>query len=91
MIYEDKSKYKVEYLGRKFLQDLNSHKIIFIGYYGVGKTFIINKLMTKEFDEEYVPTMNIDIKNLKIKVNEEILQMNIWDCCGNDKFALRTP
>ena len=35
--------------------------------------------------------MSIDIKNLQIKVNEEILQMNIWDCCGNDKFALRTP
>ena len=47
--------------------------------------------MTKEFDEEYVPTMSIDIKNLQIKVNEEILQMNIWDCCGNDKFELSAP
>jgi len=91
MIYEDNSKYKVEYLGEKFSKDLASYKLIVIGRYGVGKQTIIRKLMQKEFDIEYAPTMNIDIKNIQVKVNDTIIQINIWDSCGNDKFALNTP
>jgi len=88
---ENKSKYKIEILGEKFSKNLYSHKIILIGHYGVGKTSIINRLMNKEIDKEYAPTISIDVKNLQIKVNDKIIQTNIWDCCGNDEFALNTP
>jgi len=91
MIYEDNSKYKVEYIGEIFSKDLISYKIIFIGKYGVGKTSIINKLMKKKFYKEYEPTMSIDIKSIQVKVNDKIIQISIWDSCGNDKFALNTP
>ena len=86
MIYEkekDKSKYKIEYLGEKFSKELKIYKVIIIGRYGVGKTTIINKLMNKEIDKEYDPTMSIDIKNLQMKVNDKIIQIQIWD----SKFA----
>jgi len=91
MIYEDNSKYKVEYVGEKFTKDLASNKLIIIGKYGVGKTTTIHKLMSKEIDKEYAPTMSIDIKNIQVKANDTIMQISIWDCCGNDKFALSTP
>jgi len=88
---EDKSKYNIEYLGEKFSKDLLSYKIIAIGKYGVGKSTTIHKLMDKVIDKEYAPTMSIDIKNIQFKVNDKIIQLNVWDCCGNDKFALSTP
>ena len=88
MIYEDNSKYKIEYNGEKFSKDLISYKVIVIGRYGVGKSTTIKALMNKEIDKEYAPTMSIDIKNIQAKVNDEILQISIWDCCGNDKYAL---
>jgi len=94
MLYEneiDRSKYKIEYIGEKFSKDLLAYKVIVIGRYGVGKTTIISKLMNKEIDKEYEPTMSIDIKNIQVKVDEKIIQISIWDCCGNDKFAQRTP
>jgi len=91
MIYEDNNEYKVEYFGEKFTKDLASNKLIIIGKYGVGKTTTIHKLMSKEIDKEYSPTMSIDIKNIQVKVNDTIIQISIWDCCGNDKFALNTP
>jgi len=47
--------------------------------------------MEKEFDKEYAPTMSVDIKNVQIKVNDKRIQIQIWDCCGNNKFALETP
>ena len=76
MIYEDKSKYKVEYLGEKFSKDLTFYKLIIIGRYGFGKKTIISKLMKKEIDNEYAPTMNIDIKNIQFKVNDTIIQIS---------------
>jgi len=91
MNYKDKSKYKIEYTGEKFSKDLSIYKVIVIGRYGVGKTTTIKKLMSKEADGEYFPTLSVDIKNIQAKVNDEIIQINIWDCCGNDKFALGTP
>ena len=94
MIYEDeidKSKYKIVYTGEKFSKEYTAYKVIVIGRYGVGKTSIINSLMGKEVDGEYEPTMSIDIKNIQAKVNDKIIQIQIWDCCGNDKYAQSTP
>ena len=89
---ENKSKYKIEFLGEKFSKDLNSYKVIILGRYGVGKTTIINTLMNKKIKEgEYAPTLSIDTKNFQVKVNDKIIQIQIWDCCGNDEFALNTP
>ena len=88
---ENKSKYKIEFLGEKFSKDLNSYKVIILGRYGVGKTTIINTLMNKKIKEgEYAPTLSIDTKNFQVKVNDKIIQIQIWDCCGNDEFALNT-
>ena len=87
---KDESKYKVEYLGEKFSRDLLTYKVIFIGLYGVGKMEIINKLMKKEISNDYSPTISVDVKNFQVKVNDKIIQIQIWDCCGNDEFALNT-
>ena len=47
--------------------------------------------MNKDVEEEYTPIMTIDIKNIQFKINDKIIQISIWDCCGSDKFALSTP
>ena len=94
MIYEDeidRSKYKIEYNGEKYSKEFKTYKVIVLGRYGVGKTTIINRLMEKEIDGEYEPTQSIDIKNIQAKVNDKIMQISIWDCCGNEKFAQITP
>jgi small GTP-binding protein len=88
---EDKSKYKVEYLGENFSKDLLTYKVIVLGLYGVGKTSIIYRLMKKESSKEYEPTISLDVKFFQVKVNDKIIQIQIWDCCGNDEFALNTP
>ena len=88
---KDESKYKIEYLGSKYSKELLTYKVIVLGLYGVGKTSIINRLMNKEIDLDYAPTISVDIVNLQVKVNDKIIQIQMWDCCGNDEFALNTP
>ena len=88
---EDKSKYKIEYLGEKFSKDYKIYKVIVFGTFGVGKTNIINKLIGKEIKKEYEPTISIDIKSIQVKVNNKIIQIQIWDLCGSNKFVQNTP
>ena len=94
MIYgneEDKNKYKIEYIGEKLTKDLKVYKVIIIGMLGVGKTSIIHSIMNNEVDKEYSPTMSLDIKHIQTKVNDKIIQIQIWDSCGNDKLAQQMP
>ena len=89
---EDETKYKFEYLGEKYTKDLKSYKVIIVGRYGVGKTRIVHRLMkNNDDDKEYFPTISVDIKNFQVKVNDKIIQIQIWDCCGNDKYAQSMP
>jgi len=88
---ENEIKYKVEYLGERYSKELISYKVIILGLYGVGKTSIINKLMNKNNEKEYSPTISLDVLNFQIKINDKIIQINFWDTCGNDEFALSTP
>ena len=87
---EDNSKYKVEFLGEKHCKEYITYKVIILGMFNVGKTTIIGKLM-KLPDQMYEPTLSLDIKNIQIKVNDKIIQIQFWDTCGNDEFAGSTP
>ena len=37
------------------------------------------------------PTLSVDIASFKIKVNEKIIKIQLWDSCGNEEFAKQTP
>ena len=89
---EDESEYKVELLNEEISKELKTYKIIIVGRYGVGKTRIIHRLMKdNDDDKEYSPTISVDTKTFKVKVNDQIIQIQIWDTCGNDEFAQSTP
>ena len=47
--------------------------------------------MSKDVKKEYEPTMSMDIKNLQFKINDEIIQIQMWNSCGSDKFLQSTP
>jgi len=83
----NEKKYKVEFLGEKRANNLLTYKVIILGLYGVGKTTIINKLMKKPTTDIYSPTISADIKTFHVKVNNKIIQIQIWDTCGNEEFA----
>ena len=89
---EDESKYKVELLNEEISKELKTYKVIIVGRYGVWKTRIIHRLMKENVDDkEYSPTISVDTKTFKVKVNDKIIQIQIWDTCGNDEFAQSTP
>lgn len=66
-------------------------KIILLGSIAVGKTAILSRYITNEFNENHIPTIQV---NYKVKIenvnNETHAKLNIWDTCGNEKFRAIT-
>lgn len=66
---------------------LATHKIVFVGDGGVGKTTFLKLHQTGEFEKKYIATMGVDVTPLPFSTNKGDLTLNIWDCAGQEKFS----
>ena len=66
-------------------------KIILLGSIAVGKTAILDRYITNEFDEQHKCTLKIEFKTKIININNMAkAKLNIWDTCGDEKFRAIT-
>ena len=87
----DSNKYKIiEYNNDDDVENMKEdeliYKVILIGDQNVGKTSIIQKLVTKYFNKKYNSTIGFDIFYYRVKINDKIIKLNIWDTCGMKDF-----
>jgi Ras-related protein Rab-1A len=61
--------------------------IIIIGDQAVGKTSLMVKFAENQFKGDYKPTIGIDFKVKKIKVNDNtVVKLQVWDTAGQERF-----
>ena len=77
--------FKAEVLKNPNDVDLN-FKLIVIGNSGVGKSCLTVKATKGRFDSIYSPTISFDFRNLYVKVEDTIIQLQIWDTCGQEVY-----
>ena len=67
-------------------------KLVFIGDSGVGKTSIIYRFIRGTFENNVDSTNGATFANKKIEYKEKniILQFDIWDTAGQEKFKSLT-
>ena len=66
-------------------------KIILLGSVAVGKTAILLKYITNEFNDAHTATIQANFKSKIVNVNNATYaKLNIWDTCGNEKFRAIT-
>ena len=70
--------------------DIYEFKIILIGDPGVGKTSIMSKFVTNEFQSIYTATIGVEFKIKELYINNSIARLKIWDTCGQEKFRAIT-
>ena len=66
-------------------QDIN-FKIIVIGNSGVGKTCITNQAVKNIFSDNYQATIGMEVFSLFIKIDNQIVKLQIWDTCGQENY-----
>ena len=68
--------------------DLSNHsfKVVVVGASGVGKTTIVQRLITGGFREESQPTIGVEFKSYTMQSENETIKLQIWDTAGQERF-----
>lgn len=61
-------------------------KIILIGDANSGKTSLINRYVTKCFNDKYICTIGVDFMTKALKIQNNTLKLQIWDTAGMEKY-----
>ena len=64
-----------------------SYKIVLIGNTAVGKTSLVNKYVTNQFQLNYIPTLGVNVMIKDLEIDGTSIQLLIWDVGGQDKWA----
>jgi small GTP-binding protein len=62
-------------------------KFCSIGSYQVGKTSLIRRYAENAFDEDYLPTLGVDITTKRIVVNKIPIKLILMDTAGQEQFG----
>ncbi len=66
-------------------RELNEAKVLVVGQGSVGKTSLIKRLISGAYNPQENKTDGIEInKEWKLRVNDRIVQLNIWDFGGQE-------
>jgi len=70
-----------------------SHKVVFLGQSGTGKTSIIRQFMYRSFDQSYQATIGMDFlsKQLCPKGCARAVRLQLWDTAGQERFRALIP
>ena len=63
-----------------------SFKIVLIGDSGVGKSCLSLRGTKNVFDPMYSPTIGFEFTAFFIKINGQIIKLQVWDTCGQEVY-----
>jgi len=63
-------------------------KLVLLGDHAVGKTSLINQYMDKMFEEDYKPTIGVNIiqKTIELKQIKSNVRLILWDIAWQEKY-----
>ena len=64
----------------------NKLKIIFLGETSVGKSSIIKRYITGNFEELFISTIGADFFDKTISINDTKITLEIMDTCGQERY-----
>tara|TARA_B110000881_G_C18456677_1_gene453970 strand:- start:214 stop:714 length:501 start_codon:yes stop_codon:yes gene_type:complete len=66
---------------------MKTMKICMVGAFSVGKTSLVNRFVSSIFDEKYQTTIGVKISKKIVDLEQEFIQLMIWDIEGVDAFT----
>jgi small GTP-binding protein len=68
-----------------------TYKICIFGESGVGKTSLVQRFVTNQFDHNTKPTLGAAIHVKHFEMDRKIILLQIWDFGGEDRFRFLLP
>jgi GTPase SAR1 family protein len=63
-------------------QNYPRFKVVFLGSNATGKTNLINKIMKKNNNPNYIPTLGVDVSILPVNTTRGCIILDLWDTAG---------
>jgi small GTP-binding protein len=87
MTEENEEENEIEILPENFSKKPHFiFKVIVIGSSGVGKTCLTIRALKGEFNALVNPTIGFEFLTMKLKYNNKIIALQIWDTCGQEVY-----
>jgi len=67
--------------------EVAAFKLILLGDGGTGKTTLMKRHITGEFQKTYLPTMGVEVRPLLFHTTRGLYRFNVWDIAGQEKFG----
>jgi len=61
-------------------------KICILGAFAVGKTSLVQRFVQGIFSEKYLTTLGVKIDKKSMRVDQQNMELIIWDLAGEDEF-----
>jgi len=61
-------------------------KIVMIGDSGVGKSCLLKRFATNEFNDSYMSTIGVDFEIQTLYIDNKTVKLQIWDTAGQERF-----
>ncbi|GHE86397.1 hypothetical protein GCM10011501_14460 [Thalassotalea profundi] len=61
-------------------------KICLLGASSVGKTSLVKQFVEGIFNEKYLTTIGVKVDKKLVEVNDQSVQLMLWDIEGNDQY-----
>ncbi|UZE96908.1 Rab family GTPase [Alkalimarinus alittae] len=73
------------------MSKLITKKVCMVGPFAVGKTSLVRRFVESIFSDTYLTTIGVKISKKKMQVNDDQIQLMIWDIEGVDVFTELKP
>ena len=61
-------------------------KVVIVGDSGVGKSNLIKRFTTNEFNENSKATVGVEFLSKSYKINDKIFKIEMWDTAGQERY-----
>lgn len=67
-------------------ENLTKYKLMMLGEQAVGKSSLVLRYTKNKFQYNIMGTAGLDLKKKEVKINDENININIFDSAGHDRF-----
>ena len=67
------------------------YKLIFLGDQSVGKSCILNRFLNDTFIEDYQATIGLDFQSKSVQIDNQDINLLLYDTAGQEKFRSLIP
>ena len=82
----NKDEIKIEEVTSDELREDYKLKVVIVGDSGVGKSNLIKRFTTNEFNENSKATVGVEFLSKSYKINDKIFKIEMWDTAGQERY-----